>query len=141
MPQANDPVFDKLHLDTGMAMPERFKEWRECILYDLRRGSDPKYSRFTFLEHARVLGERIGLGQQTSAAPKELLAFRRQSDATSDAIKEQHLQFILKRLNLPRGGWLGNVQSRRRLGHAAGVDDCHEGAQMTEVHSLMIFSH
>jgi hypothetical protein len=141
MPQANDPVFDQLHVDTGMAMPEGAKEWRECMLYDLRRRSDPKDSRFAYLEHARVLGERIGLGQQTTAAPKQLLTFRRQSDATSDAIKEQQLQFVLQRVNLSGGGRLAEVQSGRRAGDAAGVNNRHERAQMTEVHFLMLFSH
>ena len=83
---------------------------------------------------ACALAERIGVKQQPPTAHQQVLALRRQPHAPSDPREQPQTQFILKRLNLPRCGRLGQIQPRGRARKTGIVGDSDEGAQEPEIH-------
>jgi hypothetical protein len=53
--------------------------------------------------------------------------------APADTVKEGNPKLSLKRQNLARCGWLGQIEPTGRAGETTGVSDDDEGAQMLKV--------
>jgi hypothetical protein len=97
-------------------------------------GADPDLAGVSAFQRPRTVAECVGFGNDLAAAPKQVFTFRRQSDAATDAVEQEHAQFGFQDLDLSGSGGLAQVEPRRRPGHTAGVGDGEEGAQLIEVH-------
>ena len=86
------------------------------------------------LEGACALAQGLGVSQQLPAAPEQVFAFARQSDAAADAIEQLHPEFGLQHLHLPGSCRLAQVEACRGPGDAAGVGNGNKGAQLVQVH-------
>ena len=87
------------------------------------------------LEGTCALAQGLGVSQQLTAAPEQVFAFVRQSDAAADAIEQLHTEFGLQHLHLPGGCRLAQVEAYCGPGDAAGVGNRNEGAKLVQVHS------
>ena len=123
-----------MDLDAGVALAVTRQKIRQQILDHLRSGANPQHSDFSALERARPLAERLRVRQQPAAAHQQVLALRRQPHAASDPREQPQTQFILKRLDLPRRGRLGQIEPRGRARNTGIVGDRDEGAEEPEVH-------
>jgi hypothetical protein len=126
--------FNELNFDTGMAPLVERKERGEHARDHVGRGADPEYSGLPALEGTCAVHDQIGICQEPAALAKQILAFRRQLQASADALKERDAKFGLKRVYLARCGRLAEVQSRRRVTEPTSVCRRDERAKRAEVH-------
>jgi len=127
-------VFHEMNLDTGMAPLVLRNEIRQLALDELRRRAHAEQARLPALERACPLAQRFGIGEQAAAAPQQIFTLGGEANPPSDTVEQRHAQLRLERVNLPRGGRLGDIEPRRSAGNAIGVDDRGEGAEVTQVH-------
>ena len=100
----------------------------------MRGGADPEHPGLSALEGPGPLGERVGVRQQSASSPQEVFALRGELDATPDPVEELDVQLGLERADLTRQRRLTQIQSGARPAESAGVDDAHEGAEVSQVH-------
>src|SRR5262249_36839800 len=100
-----------------------------------RRGTDPDLAGVSALQRPRSVAERVGFGHDLAPALKQVFTFRRQPDAATDAVEQEHTQFGFQDLDLSGSSRLAQVGPRGRWGDTASVGDGEEGAQLMEVHA------
>ena len=127
-------VLDEVHLDAGMTASVGRQEDREQGLDHLRCSADSEHSRFTALEGACSVSERVGICQQAAAPAKQVLPLGRQLGPSSDAVEEPHPQFPLEGSDLPGESGLTDVQGDGGPGKSAGVGDGNKGTQVPKIH-------
>jgi hypothetical protein len=82
----------------------------------------------------RALADRAGMGEQAAAIAEQLLAARREQEASSGSLEQLEAQLLLEPPDLPRQRRLGDVEHLRRLRDGAVLGDGDEGFQAPEVH-------
>ena len=140
--QPNAAVLGQVNLDTRVPSPVVGEEGGQQRFDGLRRCADPQHSRLAALERPGPFTDGLGLRQQSAAAPEQVVAFGRELNATPDAIEQPDVQAPLQCLDLPGERRLTEIQPGGRPGHAAGIDDGDERAQVSKVHAwLMTLEH
>jgi hypothetical protein len=100
----------------------------------LRRGAHPEDTGLSTFERPRPLSDGVGIRQQTTGSPQQVVTLGGDLNAPPDAIEEPDVQLVLEGTDLTRQGRLTQIQSDGGPGEAAGVDDGDEGAQVSQVH-------
>src|SRR5215475_1703641 len=80
-------IFDDADFDTRMAPAMSCEKTGKQRLDHGRSRADPDLAGMPAFQRARTFAECIGFGQDLASPPKQVFAFRRQSDAAADAIE------------------------------------------------------
>jgi hypothetical protein len=129
--QPDSAVLDEVHVDPGMTAPIAWKEAGEQSFHRLGRGPDPEHAGLAALEGPGPLPERVGSRQQLAGTAQEILALGSELNAPTDTVEQPNTELDLERPDLSRQGRLTQVQPGAGPREAAGVDDGHEGAQVS----------
>ena len=125
---------NEVHLHTRVASPIARKETGKQGLHRLRQGAQLQHARLSTLERPRPLAEGFDVRQQSPRPLQQVLALGGKLGAAPDPVEQLDIQRGLKGTDLPRQRWLAYVQPADGPAEAAGIDDGHEGAQMSQVH-------
>src|SRR5215831_11400110 len=128
-------ILDDADFHTWMAPAMSCQKTGELRLDHRRRGADPYLAGVPAFQRPCSVVERVGFGQDLAAAPKQVFTFRRQPDAATDPVEQEHTQFCFQDLDLSGSSGLAQVETRRRSGDTAGVGNGEEGAQLMEIHT------
>jgi hypothetical protein len=79
--------------------------------------------------------DRVGLLQQHTGAPHDLLAGRRQRNAFWLALDERHAEILLELAHLRRQGRLAHEAAFGGLAEMPLVRESHEVSEVTQVHA------
>src|SRR6185436_589341 len=88
--ETDGALLEEMHVHAGVAATVLRQEHREQVFEILRRGADAQDSALAVLERAGPLAERLGLQQEATAPPQDVLTLGGQLDAASDAVEEPH---------------------------------------------------
>jgi hypothetical protein len=80
-------ILDDADFNTWMAPAMSCQKAGEQRLDHGRRGPDPDLAGVPAFQRARTFAECVGFAHDLAAAPKQVFAFRRQPDATADAVE------------------------------------------------------
>jgi hypothetical protein len=125
--QADSAILNELDINARMAPLITREESHHHALNQLRCGTDLQHAGVARFEGMRPLTDCLGIPQQPATALKQVLALGCQSYAAPDAIEQLHAKFDLKRIDLPRGGGLAEIDPGRRPADAAGIRNRDEG--------------
>ena len=127
-------ILRQLHLHRRIGVVKGAEDIRHPGFEKLRRRPDPEYPTGAAGEHAASRRQCLGFGQDSPAAHDELTPLGRQLEDPTDTIEESELELVLEITYLPRQRRLAHVQALAGPGHAAGVDDADEVAEVPELH-------
>ena len=78
----------------------------EKSIMRMRRETDPQIAARAARQFIRPALQRNHIVEDGATAPEQVLARRREHDATADAIEEADVQLLLEQQDLPRQGRL-----------------------------------
>jgi hypothetical protein len=136
--QAAPSVLYKMDLDAGVPSSIDRNKIHQWALDRLRRGAHPKYPGLPGLEGAGPLAKGLGVSQQTTSAPKQIVALRRQAHPSPEAIEQLQAQLRLERVNLSGRRRLSHIEASRGASDAAGIRYRDKGTEIPKVHPFMI---
>jgi len=128
-------ILDDADFHTWMAPAMSCQKTGELRLDHRRSGADPYLAGVPAFQRPCSVAERLGFRQDLAAAPKQVFTFRRQPDAATDPVEQEHTQFGFQDLDLSGSSGLAQVEPHRCSGDTASVGNGEEGAQLMEVHA------
>jgi hypothetical protein len=128
-------ILDNADFHTWMAPAMSCQKTGELHFDHGRRGTNSDLAGVSALQRSRSVAERVGFGHDLAPAPKQVFTFRRQPDAATDAVEQEHTQLGFQDLDLSGSSGLAQVEPRRCSGDTASVGNGEECAQLMEVHA------
>jgi len=128
-------ILDNADFHTWMAPAMSCQKTGELRLDHGRSGTDPDLAGVPALQCPRSVAEGVGFCHDLAPAPKQVFTFRRQPDAATDTVEQEHSQFGFQDLDLSRSSGLAQVEPYRCSGDTAGIGNGEEGAQLMKVHA------